>query len=80
MWGVKLYNVTLFLHGKGDRNIRAYLSTKEGFVYVIEGKGIFTLEGEGIHMAPGVIIFLEKNAVHSLKAEKNTAFMLALSS
>ena len=70
-------NVTLFCMAKGT-DIGEHTSTKEGTVQVIEGKGIFILEGEEIQMAPGILIHLEKNAVHSLKAEDNTSFILTL--
>lgn len=70
-------NITLFCMAKGT-DIGEHTSTKEGFVFVVEGKGIFNLEGEDIKMSPGVIIFLGKDAVHSLKAEENTAFLLSL--
>ena len=72
-------NVTLFCMAKGTE-ISEHTSTKEGFVYVLEGKGIFNLEGENIKMLPGVFIFMKKNAKHSLNAEKNTAFLLSLNS
>jgi nitric oxide dioxygenase len=70
-------DVTLFCMAKGTE-ISEHTSTKKGFVFVIEGKGRFSLEGESINMLPGVLIYLEKNAVHSLKAEEDTAFVLLL--
>lgn len=70
-------DTTLFCMAKGTE-ISEHTSTKEGFVYVIEGKGMFKLEGESITMLPGVFIHLKKNALHSLKAEENTSFILSL--
>ena len=70
-------NVSLFCMAKGTE-ISEHTSTKQGFVYVVEGKGIFNLEGEDIEMKPSVLIFMEENAVHSLKADENTAFLLFL--
>lgn len=70
-------NITLFCMAK-DTEISEHTSTKEGFIFVIEGKGIFNLEGEEIDMLPNMFIFLNKNAVHSLKAEENTSFILSL--
>ena len=70
-------DVTLFCMAKGTE-IGEHTSTKEGFVYVLEGKGIFNLEGRNIKMLPGVFIFMKENSIHSLKAEEETAFMLAL--
>ena len=73
----KKLNVSLFCMAKGSE-ISEHTSKKQGFVYVIEGKGIFNLEGEDIEMKPSVLIFMEENAVHSLKADENTSFLLFL--
>lgn len=70
-------NVTLFCMAKGTE-ITEHTSTKQGFVYVIEGDGIFNLERKGIRMSTGVFIYLNKNAIHSLKANENTSFILVL--
>lgn len=70
-------NVTLFCMAKGAE-ISEHTSTKEGFVYVIEGNGIFSLEKKEIKMLPGVLIFIKKNIVHSLSAKDNTSFLLSL--
>ncbi|MFH1054341.1 MAG: cupin domain-containing protein [Candidatus Woesearchaeota archaeon] len=69
--------VTLFSMSEGT-NISEHTSTKQGAVYVIEGDGIFNLEGEEIKMVPGVIINMNKNAVHLIKADENTTFLLIL--
>ena len=58
--------------------ISEHTTTKQGWVYVLEGKGIFNLQGEDIVMGTGVLIPLEKQAVHSLQAEENTSFLLFL--
>jgi nitric oxide dioxygenase len=70
-------NVSLFCMAK-DTEMDEHTSTKQGFVYILEGEGIFTLEGKKIKMIPGEIIFMDNNAKHSLKAEENTAFLLSL--
>lgn len=70
-------NVTLFCMAK-DTELSEHTSTKQGFIYVVEGKGIFNLVGEKIKMEPGVFIQMEKDMVHSLKAEENTSFLLSL--
>jgi len=70
-------NATLFCMAKGTE-MSEHTSTKEGFVFVLEGDGIFNLEGKDIKMKPDVFIRLEKNARHSLKAIKNTSFILSL--
>ncbi len=70
-------DVGLFCMAKGTE-INEHTSTKQGYVYVIEGKGIFNLEGKDIEMKEGVFINMKENAVHSLKAEENTSFLLIL--
>lgn len=69
--------VTLFCMAAGTE-IGDHTSTKEGFVYVLEGEGTFILEGRKIEMRPGIFFSMSKNAVHSLAAEKNTSFLLSL--
>ncbi len=58
--------------------ISEHTSTKQGFVYVVEGRGNFNLQGKDIEMKEGVFICMEENAVHLLKAEENTSFLLIL--
>ncbi len=70
---------TLFSMAAGT-DIDEHTSTREGYVYVIEGDGVFNLEGEDIAMKPGVLIQMAGNAVHSLKARENTSFLLFLNS
>jgi len=70
-------DVGLFCMAKGT-DMSNHTSTKPGFVQVIEGDGIFTLESEEIEMKPGVFIWMDANAVHGLKANENTTFILGL--
>jgi len=70
-------DVSLFCMAKSTE-ISSHTSTKQGFVQVLEGKGIFNLEGEDIEMKEGVFIFMKENAVHSLNAKENTSFLLTL--
>jgi len=70
-------DVTLFCMAAGTE-IGDHTSTKEGLVYVVEGDGTFTLEGQDVKMEAGVIIHMKKSAVHSLKAKENTSFVLTL--
>lgn len=72
-------NITLFCMAK-ETEISEHTSTKPGFVYVVEGGGIFNLEKKDIAMSPGVFIYLKENAIHSLKANENTSFLLVLTS
>jgi quercetin dioxygenase-like cupin family protein len=70
-------NITLFCMAAGTE-MSEHTTTKTAFVQVIEGEGIFMLEKEKIKMLAGVFIPMEKNALHALKAIKNTSFMLYL--
>ncbi|MEK7653316.1 MAG: cupin domain-containing protein [Patescibacteria group bacterium] len=70
-------SVTLFCLAEKTA-ISDHTATGDGFVYVIEGEGIFNLAGEAIPMGPAVLIEMPANAVHSLEAKKNTAFLLIL--
>ena len=58
--------------------ISEHTATKQGFVYVIEGEGVFSFKKEDIVMSPGVFIYLTDNKVHSLMVSKNTSFILVL--
>ena len=70
-------DVTLFSMSK-ETEISTHTSIKAGYVYVVEGDGIFNLEGEEIPMKSGVLIFMDANAKHSLSAKENTSFILIL--
>ncbi len=70
-------DTTLFCMSRGT-SIDEHTSTRQGVVYVLEGEGTFKLEDKNIKMSSGVIIYMEKNAIHSLKAKENTSFILIL--
>ena len=70
-------NLTLFCMAVGTE-ISDHTSTKEGFVYVLEGNGIFNLENKKIEMTENILIPLRKNVVHSLKVKEDTSFLLFL--
>lgn len=72
-------NVTLMCMAAGTE-LSEHTSTRQGTVYVIEGKGIFNLLGEDIEMTPGVLIHMDANNTHSLTAEEDTSFLLTLAS
>ena len=73
----KKNDVTLFCMAKGSA-LGVHTSTKSGFIYILEGKGIFILKGKKIKMESGVFIFMNENDIHSLNAELNTSFLLSL--
>jgi len=70
-------DVTLFCMAK-DTKISEHTSTKRGIIYIIEGNGIFNLEGKDIKMQEDVFIFMKENSIHSLEARENTSFLLLL--
>jgi len=67
----------LFCMAKGTK-ISNHTSAREGFVYIVDGNGIFNLEGRKVLMKKGIFIYMKKNAVHSLEARQNTSFLLCL--
>ena len=70
-------NITLFCMA-ANTEMSKHTSTKEAIILVLEGNGLFNLKGKNIKMSNGVIIHMKKNMPHSLKARKNTSFMLFL--
>ena len=70
-------NYTLMCLAKGS-DISEHTSTREAAVTVLKGKGTFVLNGKKIKMAPGVFIFMPKNAPHSLSASEDLAILLSL--
>lgn len=70
-------NVTLMCMAAGTE-LSEHTSTRQGTVFVVEGNGVFNLKGEDIVMAPGVLVHMAADSVHSLKAEENTSFILTL--
>ncbi|MBI4155220.1 cupin domain-containing protein [Candidatus Woesearchaeota archaeon] len=71
-------DITLFCMAEGTE-ISEHTSTRQGFVFVLEGDGIFNMMGEGIRMSSGIMIPLKKGVVHSIEAKKKTSFILSLS-
>ena len=71
-------DITLFCMAEGT-DISEHTSSKQGVVHILEGEGIFNLEGDQIKMDEGVIIIMNKDAKHSITAKKNTSFLLILS-
>ncbi len=72
------YNFTLMCLSKGA-DIDTHTSTKNGCVYVLNGKGSFKLFDKEIAMEEGVCIFMPANAPHSLRADEDLAILLSLS-
>jgi len=64
----------------GTTEIPEHSSTSNVTVQIFEGTGTFTMNGESIELAPGVLIFVEANIPHSLSASTDLAFVLTKSS
>lgn len=71
------FNITLFCMAKGT-HISEHTSAKAGFIYVVEGKGVFNLAGNEIIMSAGILITMDENTIHSLGADENMSFILTL--
>ncbi len=69
--------MTLFCMAKGTA-LSEHASSREAHILVLKGKGVFTLEGRPVRMAPGVLISMKSRTRHALKATGNLAFLLAL--
>ena len=67
----------LFCMAKGTI-MSDHTSRKDAFVHVVEGDGVFNLEGKDVEMKPGVVIMMKADAVHNLRAVKDTTFILGL--
>lgn len=61
-----------------NSNISEHTATREGMVYMLEGGGAFILDGKEIKITEGVMIHMNSNEIHSIKASANTAFLLFL--
>ena len=59
----------------GGTCLCSHTSFEEGLIIVIEGEGIFILEGREIPLEPGVIIAMPAHAVHSVSATTNLALL-----
>ena len=63
---------------KSGTEISEHTSTREAFVTVLKGKGLFTLEDEKIELSPSVFIPMEPNAKHAIRADEDLIFILGL--
>ena len=68
---------TLFCMSRGTE-LSEHSTPKEALIYVVDGHGIFNLNGKEIEMKPGKIIHMRGNEVHSVKANENLCFLLVL--
>jgi quercetin dioxygenase-like cupin family protein len=56
-----------------------HISPRNATVHVISGKGVLTLNGKDIALAPGAFIFMPATVRHAIQAQENLAFLLTLS-
>ena len=59
----------------GGTCLCTHTSFEEGLIIVIEGQGLFILEGKEIALEPGVIIALPAHALHAVSATTNLALL-----
>lgn len=69
---------TLFCLAEGTE-ISEHTASRNATVNVLEGEGLFILEGKKITLTHGVFIVMPSNAPHSLHAHTNLSFLLTLS-
>lgn len=60
--------------------LQKHTSAYDGFITVIEGQGVFTLEDQEILLEPGVFIAMPANAPHAVQADSNLAFLKVVDS
>jgi len=71
------FNHTLFCMAKAT-DISEHTSTRDAFVTVLQGKGVFFLNGEEIALKPGMFLFIPANTPHAVRADDNLAILLSL--
>lgn len=60
---------------KAGTYLSKHTSSYDGFMTVIEGQGVFTLEEQEIALEPGVFIAMPAHVAHSVNAITNLAFL-----
>lgn len=70
-------NITLFCMAK-DTEISEHTTTREALIHVIEGSGTIIVDKQPLTLKKGKLIYMNRNAPHSLKVKKNTSFLLFL--
>ena len=60
--------------------IPEHTGSHDGFFTVIEGQGIFTLDGQKVSLEPGVFINLPANTPHAITASENLTMLKVVES
>ncbi len=60
--------------------IPEHTGSHDGFFTVIEGRGIFTLDGQEVSLEPGVFINLPANTPHAISASENLTMLKVVES
>ncbi|MBW4518298.1 MAG: cupin domain-containing protein [Scytolyngbya sp. HA4215-MV1] len=60
--------------------IPEHTSTYDGFITVIQGRGVFVLAGQAVALEPGVFIELPANTLHALTAVEDLAILKVVDS
>jgi quercetin dioxygenase-like cupin family protein len=56
-------------------HIPKHTSSHDGFITVIQGRGVFLLAGQEVVLEPGVFVELPANTLHALTAIENLAML-----
>ncbi|MCI2069312.1 MAG: cupin domain-containing protein [Bacilli bacterium] len=70
-------SLTLFSFGEGQE-ISTHQSDGDALVQVLEGEGVFTIDGERHIVKEGESILMPHNHPHALKAEKDFKMLLTV--
>lgn len=57
-----------------------YTSSYDGFITVIQGRGVFRLAGQDIPLEPGVFLELPANTLHAVAAQENLTLLKVVDS
>lgn len=60
---------------KAGTRLEPHAACHDGFITVIEGQGVFTLDHQEILLEPGVFISLPAKMLHAIDAIANLAFL-----
>jgi quercetin dioxygenase-like cupin family protein len=69
--------VVLFCMSAGQ-SLSEHTASVPATIHVTSGEGTIALDGNDVKGAPGTFVFMPKNQLHALRAEKDMVFVLHL--
>jgi quercetin dioxygenase-like cupin family protein len=69
--------VTLFAFDK-DQSLSEHTTPYDALVQVLDGEGIFVIDGEPVHCTAGGVLIMPADVPHSVKAAKRFKMMLVM--